>query len=89
MHCNCFRYELQSRGNKKDKVEGEVHLAVHLKVDKSKLPDKLEVEKQYEALLAATVINCPLRDNPNIKFLKHNRGRNRLQRGHRWLSSGI
>lgn len=49
------RHELQSRTNKKDKVEGEIHLAVHLKVDKSKLPDKLEVEKQYDALFVSTV----------------------------------
>jgi hypothetical protein len=46
-------FGLQSREHKKDKVEGDLHLIVHFMVDKLKLPDKLEIETQYEALLAS------------------------------------
>jgi hypothetical protein len=50
-----YRFDLQSRENKKDKVQGEVHLILHFKVDKTKLPGKMEIEAQYDAVLAAQV----------------------------------
>ncbi len=56
--CYCFvlplsRFELDSRQGKKDKVEGAIQLSIHLKVDKSKLPETTEIEKQYDLIMAA------------------------------------
>ena len=50
-------YDLHSRERKKDsKVQGEIHLIIHFKVDKTKLPGKMEIQAQYEAALAAQVL---------------------------------
>jgi hypothetical protein len=57
-------YELQPRQNKKDKVEGHLHVSLHLKVDKSKLLDRLEIERQYDQILLSKGQQVPQKRPP-------------------------